>query len=261
MSENNPYNTEMYKSEPGGYPQPDPKNFRPKQSQSHIWIGGFLLVIGVVYLLKKMGLDLPDFLFSWQMFLIALGIFIGIRKNFEGPGWMILVLIGSIFLINEFFVFGELRRFILPIILIGSGLFFIFRPKGSKNYIQFDEGGTAPLAGASGQDYIDTTSIFGGSKKKVFSKSFKGGDMTNVFGGSEIDLSQADINGTAVLDVTALFGGATLIVPSHWNVISEAVAIMGEVKDKRVMQGVPEVNKTLLIKGTVIFGGIDIKSF
>ena len=85
--------------------------------------------------------------------------------------------------------------------------------------------------------------------------------MTNIFGGTEIDLSQADLMGTAVLDVTALFGGATLIVPSNWNVISEAVAIMGEVKDKRVMKGLPETNKTLLIKGTVIFGGIDIKSF
>lgn len=258
MSDNS-YNTEIHESEARGYQQPNPE-FRPRRSQSHIWIGSFLLLVGIVYLLRRMGFDLPDFLFSWQMFLIALGIFVGIRKNFEGAGWMILILIGSIFLINEFFVFGELRRFILPIILIGSGLFFIFRPKGSKNFIHFDDSGTTPL-GVSGQDYIDTTSIFGGTKKKIFSKNFRGGDMTNVFGGSEIDLSQADIQGTAVLDVTALFGGATLIVPSHWNVVSEAVAIMGEVKDKRVIQNLPENNKILLIKGTVIFGGIDIKSF
>ncbi|ULT45681.1 hypothetical protein KRR40_22035 [Niabella defluvii] len=83
---------------------------------------------------------------------------------------MILILVGAVPMINEYFVFGQLKRFILPIILIGSGLFFIFRPKGSRNYIQLDEGGTSPLAGASGQDYIDTTSIFGGSKKKIFSK-------------------------------------------------------------------------------------------
>ncbi|MFT4094587.1 MAG: LiaF-related protein [Niabella sp.] len=261
MSENNPYNTEMYSnSEQSSYNYPGP-DFRPRSPKSHIWIGGFLLVIGVVYLLRRIGIYLPDFLFSWQMFLICLGVFIGIRKNFEGAGWIILILIGSLFLINEYFVFDQLRRFILPIIFIGSGLFFIFRPKGTKNFIHFDEGGTAPAAGASGQDYIDTTSIFGGTKKKIFSKNFKGGDMTNVFGGSEIDLTQADINGTAVLDVTALFGGATLLVPSHWNVISEAVAIVGEVKDKRVIKNIPENNKTLIIKGTVIFGGIDIKSF
>lgn len=218
------------------------------------------MIIGVAYLLNRLGFNLPEFLFSWQMFLIALGMFIGIRKNFEGPGWIIMVLIGSVFLINEFFVFGELRRFILPIILIGSGLFFIFRSKGSKDYRQFAEGDASTLA-ASGQDYVDTTSIFGGSKKKIFSKDFRGGEMTNIFGGSEIDLSQADLIGIAVIDVTVLFGGATLIVPSNWNVISEAVAIMGEVKDKRIIQGTPENNKTLLIKGTVIFGGIDVKSF
>lgn len=86
--------------------------------------------------------------------------------------------------------------------------------------------------------------------------------MVNIFGGSEIDLSQADINGTAIIEVTALFGGATLVVPSHWNVISNAVAILGEVKDKRIVQNLPEENgKTLLIKGTVMFGGVDIKSF
>ncbi|GAB3006516.1 DUF5668 domain-containing protein [Niabella terrae] len=249
MTENNPYKTEMYNQ-----PEPD-QNFRPRSSQSHVWIGGFLLVVGIVYLLRKMGVDLPDFIFSWQMLLIALGIFVGIRKSFEGVGWMILILVGAIPMINEYFVFGQLRRFVVPIILIGSGLFFIFRPKGSRHIIQFDEGG------ASGQDYIDTTSIFGGTKKKVYSKNFKGGDMTNIFGGSSIDLTQADIQGTAVLDVTALFGGSTLIVPSHWNVISEAVAILGEVKDKRVLRNNPENDKVLMIKGTVVFGGIDIKSF
>jgi len=262
MSENYPYITEVSSSQSqSSQPLNDPTNFHPKKPNGHLWIGGFLLLLGVVYLFRRIGIYIPDFIFSWQMFLIALGVFIGVRRNFEGAGWLILILIGSIFMINEFFVFDQLRRFILPIILIGAGLFFIFRPRGSRNYIQFDEGGTNPKAGVSGEDYVDTTSIFGGSKKKVFSKNFKGGDITNVFGGSEIDLSLADIQGTAMLDVTALFGGATLIVPSNWNVISEATAIMGEVKDKRIIANQPEMNKTLVIKGTVIFGGIDIKSF
>ena len=268
MSENNPYQTDPFaKTEKVNVNQPNTApDFRYRPSQNHIWVGVFLLVVGAAFLLNRMGLNLPDFLFSWQMFLIALGIFIGIRKDFQGATWLILILIGTLFLINEFFVFGELRRFILPILLIGSGLFFIFRPK--KNYSNHLDLGTTPADGsapagiASSQDMIDATSIFGGTKKKIFSKNFRGGEMVNVFGGSEIDLTQADINGTAILDVTTLFGGATLLVPSHWNVVSDAVAILGEVKDKRMMQNVPEHNnKTLLIKGTVIFGGIDVKSF
>lgn len=245
-----------------------PPQFNPRPSNNHIWIGGILLIIGSVALLKMFGIEFPDFLFSWQMLLIAIGLFVGIRKDFQGATWLILILIGSLFLINEFFVFDKLRRFLLPIILIGSGLFFIFRPKKSYNYVDYNAAGQPneiPLpkgVNPTSEDYIDTTSIFGGTKKKVFSKAFRGGDMVNIFGGSEIDLTQADINGTAVIDVTTLFGGATLLVPSNWNVVSDAVAILGEVKDKRVMTNIPENNnKTLLIKGTVIFGGVDVKSF
>lgn len=269
MSENQ-FNTESYnkmEKTSTNIPSPPPQ-FNHRPSNGHIWIGGFLLIIGAFFLLRRLGFDLPNWLISWQMGLIAIGIFVGVRKDFQGATWLILILIGSLFLINEFFVFGELRRFILPIILIGSGLFFIFRPRKEYNYVEYNNNGhtnETPLPKGvtpTSEDFIDTTSIFGGTKKKVFSKAFRGGDMVNIFGGSEIDLTQADINGTAILDVTTLFGGATLLIPSNWNVVSNAVAILGEVKDKRVMTNIPENNnKTLMIKGTVIFGGVDVKSF
>lgn len=257
----------------GGYNQdkdaPDLQpGFNSRPSQNHIWIGVILLIAGSLFLLRKLGFQFPDFIFSWQMFLIAIGVFVGVRKDFQGATWLILILIGTLFLINEFFLEDQLRRFLLPIILIGSGLFFIFRPKRSYNYVQYnnpshtDEIPLARGVNPTNEDFIDTTSIFGGTKKKVFSKAFRGGDMVNIFGGSEIDLTQADISGTAVIDITTLFGGATFLVPSHWNVVSNAVAVLGEVKDKRVMTNIPQDNhKTLLIKGTVIFGGVDIKSF
>ena len=84
----------------------------------------------------------------------------------------------------------------------------------------------------------------------------------NIFGGTELDLSQADFTGTAAIDLTTIFGGTKLLVPSNWSVKSEAVTIFGGIEDKRRMQSVTEApQKTLLLRGTVIFGGIDIKSF
>lgn len=149
-----------------------------------------------------------------------------------------------------------------------GGFVFILRPKRSYEFVTKDPNtglpnGTNVYRGnISGDDLIEATSIFGGTKKKVLSKNFRGGEMVNIFGGSEIDLLQADIEGTAVLEVTAVFGGATLLIPSHWNVISsEATAILGEIKDRRVSMGNVDQSKTLILKGTVIFGGIDIKSF
>ena len=114
----------------------------------------------------------------------------------------------------------------------------------------------------SQDDFIDSTNIFSGTKKVILSKNFKGGDIVNIFGGSEIDLSQADMTSPAVLEVTAIFGGATLIVPSNWAIKSEAVTIFGGIGDKRKITTMPESpTKTLVLKGTMIFGGMEIKSY
>lgn len=64
------------------------------------------------------------------------------------------------------------------------------------------------------------------------------------------------------MEITTIFGGTKLIIPSNWEIKSEAVMIFGGIEDKRRMQtitGPPE--KTLILKGTVLFGGIEIKSY
>src|ERR1051325_9679209 len=74
----------------------------------------------------------------------------------------------------------------------------------------------------SKEDYINTTSVFGGAKKNMLTKNFKGGEIVNIFGGTELNLSQADVNGEAVVEMTTIFGGTTFIVPSNWTVKSDA---------------------------------------
>jgi predicted membrane protein len=268
--DNNQFNENDNKTEKINSPSQPPSvlEFQHRSSQAHIWIGAILLFFGIIFLLNRLNVYLPAWLISWQMTVIAAGVLIGVRQNFRGVTWAIVVLIGTLFLLNEFLLDYQLHRLILPIIFIGAGLFFIFRPKKPYKFVQYDSeenvsykdtpNGVTP----TGEDIIEAVSIFGGTKKKVFSKSFKGGDIVNIFGGSQIDLTQADFSGTAVIEITALFGGATLLVPSHWHVISNAaVTIFGDIKDRRVMNNISENNKTLLLRGTVIFGGVDVKSF
>ena len=232
------------------------------------WTGIFILVIGVAALLKATLTDFPDWLFSWQMLLIAFGVFIGLRHNFRGPSWFILVLIGGIFLLNEIYPEISFRRYMWPLAIILVGLFIILRPRrGWKfNPNKKTEGASDSFftedVDYSKDDFVDSTSIFGGAKKIIISKNFRGGDLVNIFGGTELDLSQADFTGVAVIELTTIFGGTKLLVPSNWSIKSEAVTIFGGIEDKRRMQTVTEASeKTLLIRGTVIFGGIDIKSF
>lgn len=239
--------------------------------RGHIWTGLLLLLIGVVALLKSYVADFPTWLFTWQMLLIVLGLFVGLRHRFHGVAWFILLLVGGTFLANEYFLQGQLRKHIWPMILILIGAFFIFRSRqkpghysgAEKKRSSCNDGFTLPGQETySKDDLIDTTSIFGGTKKIILSKNFKGGDIVNVFGGTELNLTQADINGTAILELTTIFGGTKLVVPSNWSVQSEAVTIFGGIEDKRQMPPSTEhPEKILLLKGTVIFGGIDIKSF
>ncbi|MBT1689751.1 hypothetical protein KK078_24530, partial [Fulvivirgaceae bacterium PWU37] len=110
---------------------------------------------------------------------------------------------------------------------------------------------------------IDSVTIFGGTKKVIISKDFQGGSAVTVFGGAEINLTQADIQGRAVLDLVQIFGGAKLVVPANWRIqADEMVSIFGGLDDKRNPATLnPDDNKVLILKGTSIFGGIDIKSY
>ena len=81
-------------------------------------------------------------------------------------------------------------------------------------------------------------------------------------GGTEVNLSQADIQGTITLDTTNIFGGTKLIVPASWEVKSEATAIFGGIEDKRDLHAIkPDPAKVLIIDGTCIFGGIEIRNY
>lgn len=74
-------------------------------------------------------------------------------------------------------------------------------------------------------EVVDIVSIFGGTKRNIISKEFKGGDAVAIFGGNDLILSQADFTGTATLDLTQIFGGTHLVVPANWKIQSEVVSI------------------------------------
>ncbi len=237
-------------------------------NNSNLWTGIFILLIGVVALLKVTNPDLPRWVFSWKMFLIGLGLFMGFKHNFKGVAWLILILVGAAFIITDITSNTEARKFIWPGVLIIGGLYLILRPRNSWH--SFDDDGNFGSSDPALQtettytkdDFIDSTCIFSGSKKRIISKNFKGGDIVNIFGGNEIDLTQADMTHEAVIEVTTIFGGTKLIIPSNWEIKSEAVMIFGGIEDKRHIVPVAEApSKTIVLKGTVIFGGIDIKNF
>ncbi len=242
---------------------------------SRLWTGVFLVIIGAILFASKMGAPVPGWLLSWEVFVIALGLLIGIRNKFRNPAWLILVFIGSASFIDNFYPDLNIKNYIWPAAIIILGLFFILRPKktaGQQNIWpkkyevqnQQWQSGFQPVYDdtmVSSEEVLDVTAVFGSIKKRLVSKTFRGGDITAFMGGVEIDLTQADMQNTAVLDVSAVFGGIKLIVPADWKIQNKATAIFGGIEDKRNTPPVFNSNKLLIIDGAAVFGGIELKSY
>jgi predicted membrane protein len=218
--------------------------------------GLVLVVIGGVLLTRQLGFDVPEWAITWEMLLIALGVYFGARRSFQPGGWVVMVLVGTVFLLRDFYPEIHIWNYIWPVIIILAGLWMIMKPKKMKRGWEgwVDEANTS-------DNTVEVNSVFGGTKRKILAKDFKGGEINTVFGGNDLDLSQADINGVAKLEANIVFGGVKLIVPSHWQIKSEVDCVFGSVEDKRRDSGVAVENKTLVLKGAVVFGSIEIKSY
>jgi hypothetical protein len=259
---------------------------RYSRDKNNIWVGFLLLIVGGVLFAKQAGVLFPAWMFSWHFVLIVLGLLVGIRHGFRNALWLILILVGSFFLLEDFYPTLAIRQYEWPLGIIAMGIFFIFRPKNHNKKIWWEqweeqyknEKGrqrknarkaqwekyreTYTTGYASGEDYIDVVSVLGGIKKNILSKNFKGGESISFLGGTELNLSQADINGRVVLELTQILGGTKLIIPPHWDVRSELITVFGSIDDKRSLENVViDENKILVLKGVSVLGGIDIRSY
>ena len=242
-------------------------SFQPDRSGRAL--GGIIIVVaGLVLLVDKAGADLPNWVTSWPMIPIVAGLFHGARNNFKSWQWLIPVGIGLLFLTGEIIEDYSMDRFFWPIIIITIGLVMIFRPRRSQNsWNSWRKKGREIEAGVLAEnlegDFVEAVTIFGGTKKVIISKNFKGGEAVTVFGGTEVNLTQADVQDRAVLELVQVFGGTKLVVPSNWKIhTEEVVCIFGGIDDKRIPTTLTaDTNKTLVLKGMCMFGGIDIKSF
>lgn len=231
------------------------------------WIGAIILAVGTFLLLDRMDIAyFPRWIFSIGSFFVVLSLVVGIRKKFEGIGWIVLMFIGAFFLMREIpDIPYEAKRYLFPVGVITVGVFILLRSvlgvgarEARKNAWKSDGLVTDDVGG---EDFFDITTIFGSSKRRIFSKKFKGGKITSIFGGSDIDLTQADLEGTVVIDVVQLFGGVKLIIPANWEVKSDVTVVFGGVEDKRAVQAAPGSGKKLVITGFAMFGGVDVKSY
>jgi predicted membrane protein len=237
---------------------------RPYREDHHLKnnraiIGVVLVLVGLFLVMRNTGI-FPDFIdhviFSWPMLLVAIGLVMTLGGAEKTAG-VIVMSVGAFFLIPTIFreTFHAYNMF-WPSIFIIIGVIFIFSRRKGWNSVT--------SKGIIGDDFVDYVNVFSGGERQIVSENFRGGRISAVFGGMELDLTKAKLApGRNELEIACVFGGATIIVPDDWFVTIEVTPILGGFSDSRKLSPgrTSDMSKQLVIKGAVVFGGGEVKSY
>jgi predicted membrane protein len=224
--------------------------------QGRIFAGLLIIFLGIIFLLGSLGrLDVGDFFSDyWPLFLIFVGLWhiVGNQSGQNVFGF-ILILVGLFFLLVNLDILGKnVWKYFLPILLIAIGLWILFKPRfiGIKEKVPSIK-----------EDDLNISLMFAGVNRRVVSDQFRGGKATALFGGIDLDMTEAKLAGNkATVELNAIFGGLEMRVPEEWKVVVDSNAILGGIDDKHRHRPGEGAVSTLYVKGTAIFGSIEIKN-
>lgn len=216
-------------------------------------IGVILLLVGALFLLDNFEwLQAERILRFWPVLLVLFG---GI-KALQPGGNDGRIIGGTVAVIGLFMLLQRLHLLHVnfwafwPLLLVAAGAAIIFRSRP----------GSRELADADSSDIVTGTAILGGLEQRATSKNFRGGSVSAVLGGHEVDLRDAEMpeNASAVLEVFAFMGGVEVRIPRGWKVLLEATALLGGIENKTV--GPDNGNRQLIIRGQAIMGGVELRN-
>jgi hypothetical protein len=207
-----------------------------------------------------------------------------------GAGFVLLAL--TIFTKQLFNVDIDFGDFVLPVLIIIFGILELFKQKYlvgalalvvgaslfSSRYIQplqaenvwtYISGFVLLLIGfkiltgskrrITQQGVFSKEVYFSGSKDSINNDNFQGGNLTAFCGGIELNLTEANIQDEATLNITAIMGGVAIKVPNTWNIINKTEPIMGGFSDQRANKNIARDAEILIIEGDIIMGGVTVE--
>jgi predicted membrane protein len=254
----------------------------PPRSTGRLVAGAILLFLGALFLLDNFGiLDAGDVFHYWPLILVGIGLtrLLAPCRPQERIGGIVTLIVGLAFLLRAFGVPWFRLRMVWPALLVAVGVALIWQAlRGSRGPLRsFSEiGDRARLGAMAGLDAVRSLgpdpseassvlkefALMGGGDRIVRSQDFRGGEVTAIMGGFQIDLRAAGMAGdTATIEVFTLFGGVEFKVPQSWNVVVSGTPILGMVSNTTSpIRDESAAAKTLVVRGAAIMGGIEVKN-
>lgn len=213
---------------------------------SRALVGVVLVVLGLVLLLDRADvLDAGALIAAWWPTVFVLGGVLALLDRPPRPiSATVLIIIGlSLLAVTTGLLSGEVLAVVWPVALIVLGLWFMTGRRLQRSVV--DSG-----------DAVSVTVMFGGQELANASPQFRGGTVTALFGGVELDLLRAAPAPDAELNVTVMFGGVDLTVPDDWRVVIDGPAILGGFDNKATVSD--PTAPTLKVRAFAMFGGVEV---
>jgi LiaF transmembrane domain len=212
-------------------------------------LGFVFIVTGLALTLEQAGiLNLDGIGRLWPLFFMGIG-YVKVRQPLEDGQRAVGVALlggGGFFQLISLLSWG--RAWPLALVFVGGILLWqaVDRPP-------------APEPAPPPSPYVSELALVGGLKKVLRVPNLRGGYLTVVMGGMELDLRQSSILGEAVtLDVVAFWGGIDLKVPADWCVEGLVVPIMGGFEDKTKTLVASDKAPRLVVRGFAVMGAVVI---
>lgn len=234
---------------------------KPKLSAGTVLLGGILILAGLLVLLDNMNIlslrfNIGDW---WPLILIALGVLhiVDSRRLFDFSG-LFLILLGGVFLAAELDAIRWDDVWLWwPAVLILLGVSLLFR---HVPLLSAPRPAPASPGAACGDPCLRVHNILAGGDRRVTSQEFKGGDVSNVLGGVEIDLLEARLApGDWLLTVSTVLGGVDIRLPRDWRIEVQPTTMLGGVDD-HTRQNPDATGGKLIIRASALLGGVEIKN-
>ena len=231
------------------------------QSSPRLLPALIIIAVGVLFLLGNLNvLDARYWMRYWPAILIAVGLVKLVDSTHSGGrvAGAVLMGVGALVLVKTLGLYDLSMHDLWPLFLIGAGLLMLW----NRAFTPWHRTPESPGGNATSPDTVNEYAIFGGAERRISSADFRGGTISTIFGGCELDLRRAGMVGdSAVVEIAVIFGGVQIKIPENWIAEVQIVAIFGGVDNKTATPD-PQAPgmKRLFIKGAVIFGGVEVKN-
>jgi predicted membrane protein len=227
-----------------------------KTMPRQVILGVVVIGMGLLFLLDNLNIwDFHRAVQFWPMVFIVVGA-IKLFDTSSSDGYFlgaVLILVGVLMMLGRLGYIYFSWRAVWPILLIALGGSVLYKAFTGRRLI-----GSSLKGMADADDVVDVTAILGGFERRITSQHFKGGEVTALMGGCALDMRGAQIDGEAVINVFAVWGGITIKCPPDWTVVLHGTPIMGGFEEKTAVPA--DSSKRLIVRGYAIMGGVEVRN-